>query len=125
MACPLLPRQDRRRVRRLRLAGQDPVSRWIFRSDDRHPVVLERGTVIDRFGDPNGRYLSPAGTPFDDRAIPGDSLDKGYHRYEVVREIPAWMGGIAPAMGFPGGGIQYLSPHSVEDLVLAGYLKEI
>jgi hypothetical protein len=94
-------------------------------SEDRHPVVLERGTVIDRFGDPDGRYLSPAGTPFDDRAIPGDSLDKGYHRYEVVKEIPAWMGGIAPAMGFPGGGIQYLSPHSVEDLVLAGYLKEI
>lgn len=94
-------------------------------SEDRHPVVLERGSVIDRFGDPNGRYLSPAGTPFDDRAIPGDSLDKGYHRYEVVKEIPAWMGGIAPAMGFPGGGIQYLSPHPVEDLVLAGYLKEI
>ena len=93
--------------------------------EDRHPVVLERGTVIDRFGDPDGRYLSPAGTAFDERAIPGDSLDKGYHRYEVVKEIPAWMGGIAPAMGFPGGGIQYLSPHPVEDLVLAGYLKEI
>ncbi|MGH8574516.1 MAG: glycohydrolase toxin TNT-related protein [Gammaproteobacteria bacterium] len=35
------------------------------------------------------------------------------------------MGPAAPAMGQPGGGIQYLSPYQIADLVQAGYLEEI
>lgn len=81
--------------------------------------------VIDRFGGPEGRFLSPDGTPYEQRGLPPYNLDEGYHRYRVERDIPVWMGEAAPAMGQPGGGIQYLSPYQVADLVLAGYLKEI
>lgn len=93
--------------------------------ESRVPVVLEPGTVIDRFGSADGRFLSPAGVPFEARGLPPDNLADGYHQYRVVREIPVWMGPAAPAMGQPGGGLQYLSPYQVADLVQAGYLEEI
>ena len=93
--------------------------------ESRVPAVLEPGTVIDRFGNADGRFLSPAGVPFEARGLPPDNLADGYHQYRVVREIPVWMGPAAPAMGQPGGGLQYLSPYQVADLVQAGYLEEI
>jgi hypothetical protein len=91
----------------------------------RNPVVMTPGQQFDRFGPGFGQYGSPVGTPFPERALPPSSLDAGYHRYEVVKPIPAWEGSIAPAMGQPGGGVQYWLPHSVVDLVNAGYLREI
>ncbi|WP_422742025.1 TNT domain-containing protein [Mycobacterium sp. WMMD1722] len=53
--------------------------------------------------------MSPEGTLFLERGLPFRSLDDGYHRYEVIRELPVWEGRIAPAMGQPGG-IQYYLP---------------
>ncbi|GLZ30680.1 hypothetical protein Lesp02_28690 [Lentzea sp. NBRC 105346] len=91
----------------------------------RRPVVLEPGSTIDRFGPAGGRFLSPPDTSFPERGLPPTNLDDGYHRYVVEKPIPVWMGEIAPAMGQPGGGIQFLSQHAVADLVLAGYLREI
>ncbi|MCQ4119490.1 TNT domain-containing protein [Rhodococcus tibetensis] len=92
---------------------------------DRHPAVLEPGARIDRFGDPNGRFVSPEGVPYHERALPPSNLERGYHRYEVLREIPVWVGQAAPAQGMPGGGLQYLSSHTVEELISGGYLREV
>ncbi|HEU5474959.1 MAG TPA: glycohydrolase toxin TNT-related protein [Actinophytocola sp.] len=93
--------------------------------ESRTPTVMTPGQQFDRFGPGFGQFGSPVGTPFPDRALPPGSLDAGYHRYEVVRPIPVWEGSIAPAMGQPGGGVQYYLPTSIVDLVNAGYLKEI
>ena len=93
--------------------------------EERHPAVIEPGSVIDRFGKADGRFLSPPGTPYDQRGLPPQNLDDGYHQYQVLKPIPVWAGKIAPAMGQPGGGIQYLSPTTVADLVMTGHLKEI
>ncbi|MFC0429495.1 TNT domain-containing protein [Kutzneria buriramensis] len=93
--------------------------------EERHPAVIESGSVIDRFGKADGRFLSPAGTPYEQRGLPPQNLDDGYHQYQVMKDIPVWAGKIAPAMGQPGGGIQYLSPTTVADLILSGHLKEI
>lgn len=91
----------------------------------RAPRVLNPGELFDRFGPGFGGFGSPVGTPFPERALPAHSLDAGYHRYEVVRPIPIWEGSIAPAMGQPGGGIQYYFTRPIVDLVNAGYLREI
>ncbi len=91
---------------------------------DREPVVLSPGQTIDRFGGPNGKFTSPAGVPYPDRALPAISLDAGYHQYEVIKPLPAWQGTIAPQMGEPGGGVQHYLPFSVEALLKEGYLRE-
>ncbi|HEV2346317.1 MAG TPA: TNT domain-containing protein [Actinocrinis sp.] len=92
---------------------------------DREPVVLSPGQTIDRFGGPNGKFTSPAGVPYPDRALPASSLDgASYHQYEVIKPLPAWQGGIAPQMGEPGGGVQHYLPVSVEALIKGGYLRE-
>jgi hypothetical protein len=55
--------------------------------------LLPRGTRLDRFGDSRGRFLSPAYTPVEQRALPpsrlnptGDPPAVEYHVYEVVTE---------------------------------------
>lgn len=92
---------------------------------DRAPVVLPTGQTIDRFGGPNGKFTSPVGTPYPERALPASSLDgPSYHQYEVIKPLPVWQGGIAPQMGEPGGGVQHYLPVSVEALIKGGYLRE-
>jgi hypothetical protein len=109
---------------------------------DRHTETLLPGQRIDRFGPENGRFLSPDGTPFEDRALPPDSLTArpgdpvphGYHRYQVVRPFQVSSGPVAPAFAQPGGGVQhYLDPslyppgadRNVEWLVKNGFLKRV
>ncbi|MEU1982973.1 glycohydrolase toxin TNT-related protein [Nocardia sp. NPDC019395] len=93
---------------------------------DRHPVVLPVGEIIDRFGGPNGRFTSPPGVTYPERALPPTNLEgDSYHQYRVVRPLPVWMGQIAPQMGEIGLGTQHFLPSSVQALVEAGYLEEV
>jgi hypothetical protein len=68
------------------------------------------GNVLDRFGDDGGKYFSPDGTPFEERALPPDSLGKPYLRMRLTGELPAgWrieVAEVAPAFGRDGGGLQ-------------------
>jgi hypothetical protein len=78
---------------------------------DRVPMEMNPGEILDRFGKPDGRYLSPPETPFAERGLPPNSLDGtkpdlGYHQYQVEKPFTADVGYIAPAMGQPGGGLQ-------------------
>jgi hypothetical protein len=104
-------------------------------------LTHEPGDVLDRFGPPDGRYLSPDGTTFAERAIPPRSLDPfapnlGYHRYEVIRRFDAPTGYVAPWFGQPGQGLQVFidgtrfpeagdARVNVEWLLENGYLREI
>jgi hypothetical protein len=83
------------------------------------PVVssatLVEGQIIDRFGSEGGTYLSPEGTPYAARGIPPESLDPfpggepcNYYRYRVVKPFGVNAGPIAPALGQPGFGLQYV-----------------
>ncbi|MGW0251259.1 glycohydrolase toxin TNT-related protein [Nocardia goodfellowii] len=93
---------------------------------DRTPAVLPVGEIIDRFGGPSGRFTSPPGVPFPERALPPTNLDGDqYHQYEVLRPLPVWAGPIAPAMDMPGGGTQHYLPASVQALIDEGYLREV
>jgi hypothetical protein len=83
------------------------------------PVVgsatLIEGQLIDRFGSEGGTYLSPAGTPYSARGIPPESLNPfpggepcNYYRYRVLKSFSVNAGPIAPALGQPGFGLQYV-----------------
>jgi uncharacterized Zn-binding protein involved in type VI secretion len=89
------------------------------------PETLPVGTRIDRFGGDGGKYLSPEGTPFEQRALAPSSLDDPYTVYQVAKPLPVQSGKIAPAFDQPGGGVQYKTGSSVADLVSKGYLVPV
>ncbi|WP_410603922.1 glycohydrolase toxin TNT-related protein [Amycolatopsis sp. lyj-90] len=90
-----------------------------------------KGDVWDRFGDAKfGKNLSPDGVPYAERAIPPTNLGDGYHRYEWIKPWDSNAGAIesskvAPAFGQPGGGIQFQTSRTVQQLIDDGYLREI
>lgn len=92
------------------------------------------GTMIDRYSyqkpdqDPSqckdtGRYFSPAGIPYEQRALPPDQQGGYYTVYKVVKPIPCRMGDIAPWFDAPGGGTQYMTSMTVKDLIDKKYIK--
>jgi len=95
----------------------------------RKPDMLTPGQLVDRYGHPGGNYLAPAGTPFEQRGLPrGYQSGKAYHRYEVVKPYSqVESGSIAPTpqFGSSGGGSQFMTTHSVAELVQMGVLKPI
>jgi hypothetical protein len=88
------------------------------------PEVLEPGTIIDRFGTPEGRVFAAADTPFASRSLPPSHLRAGYRRYRVVRPLPVWSGISAAWFAQPGGGVRYRTVYPAVDLVALGYLEE-
>jgi hypothetical protein len=107
----------------------DPNGRYRFPDNDGfkgppQEVTLAPGTLIDRYGQPGGRFLSPAGTPYEARALPYDRAKMDYYRYEVVKPLAVKAGEIVPWFDQPGGGTQYVTAISVGQLVTDGYLRE-
>ena len=87
--------------------------------------VLQPGTRIDRYGSDFGSVTSPEGIPYEMRAVaPGTDL-KPYSVFEVVEPINVKAGKIAPWFDESGGGIQYLLPDTVDELLDAGILRRI
>ena len=70
-------------------------------------VILEPGTLIDRYGYDGGTFVSPKGTSYTERALPIGTDQKPYTVFEVVKPIEVQAGKIAPWFGEKGGGIQY------------------
>jgi hypothetical protein len=100
--------------------------------------ILQRlhDQTLDRIGHPGGKWLSPEGTPYDERALAPGSLEREYHRYTVDANagLPeGWQieeSVVEPWFGQPGGGIQYklIAPEgeraNVATLILRGFLRE-
>ena len=88
--------------------------------------VLEKGNVIDRYGNEQGYYVSPDGTTYSERSLPFLEGTIPYHRYEVIKPIDnVTIGIVEKAFGQNGGGTQYQLPMNIRGLIKAGYLKEI
>lgn len=85
--------------------------------------TLSPGTVIDRYGGDTGRFFSPAGTPFEARALPAGSGP--LNSFEVLKPFDVQGGIVAPAFGQPGLGVQYASSQTVADLIEAGIIKPV
>ncbi len=107
---------------------------YVWPTPEQHPegchepgeaVVLEEGTVLDRFSTAYGRVFAADGTGFPQRSLPPAQLDSGYRRYRVLRELPVWKAVSAPWFGQPGGGVRYRAMYSAAELVALGYLADI
>ncbi|WP_067781424.1 TNT domain-containing protein [Actinomyces vulturis] len=87
--------------------------------------TLEPGELIDRYGFPGGKHVSPKGVAFEQRALPPDTNLTNYHVYEVVNLFQVEESIVAPWFGQPGGGIQYRLNESVKELLDYNFLREI
>jgi hypothetical protein len=87
--------------------------------------TLSPGTAVDRYGQPAGRFLAPAASPYGGRALPYDQAKMDYYRYEVVKEFTVKAGDAVPWFDQPGGDIQYMTDKPVRQLIIDGYLKEV
>lgn len=68
---------------------------------------MQVGTIIDRYGNPDGTFLSPADTPYEQRALALHSDEAPYHKYMVLEAFEVEAGKILPWFDRIGGGIQY------------------
>ena len=85
---------------------------------------LQPGKRIDRFGDMDGTFVAPEGTPYGARSLPPGSEKKPYGVYEVVEPIDNVLGGRAVSwFDQPGGGPQYQLNMSLQELYDLGYIK--
>jgi filamentous hemagglutinin len=90
------------------------------------------GTTLDRFGSRYGEYLSPAETPFEQRALPPGKQADPYEQYKVLKDFTVVQEKIAPAFDQPGGGTQLRAQipevmngfANINDLIRFGYLKD-
>jgi len=89
------------------------------------PVLLEPGTIIDRFGEPRGRVFHPDGTAYRKRSLPPPGPHLRYRRYAVLRPLPVWRGIVAPWFGQPGGAERFRTVYPADDLVVLGFLRDV
>ncbi|WP_115944974.1 TNT domain-containing protein, partial [Amycolatopsis thermalba] len=103
------------------LPGEPPLT--LFRGKEMRE--LPAGSELDRFGGPNGNLTYAAGTPFEERSLVPEWVNRPYHVYRVQRPIEALAGVAIPWFNQPGGGAAYLLPASIEDLLASGDLIEL
>ncbi|KXT75897.1 TNT domain-containing protein [Streptococcus sp. DD12] len=85
--------------------------------------IIEPGAILDRYGDnDSGRYFSPSGASFGERALPPFMKNKPKITYIVSKPIPNKKGLIAPWFDELGMGIQHFTDMEVGYLVNNGYL---
>jgi hypothetical protein len=99
-------------------------------------MVLQVGTLVDRFGSEYGTYVSAADAPYSQRALPPSNLDTNpsspdypynYHIYRVIKPLTVVGGPIAPWFGQPGLGAQFYTGDTgnVLTLIADGYLQRV
>jgi len=103
------------------LAGDPPTTLYT----DQRLMILTPGTEVDRFGDQMGNTVYAARTRYPHRSLPPDYIDRPYRVYRVRDPLRALTGTAIPWFGQPGGGMAYLLPRSIRDLLHEGALVEI
>jgi hypothetical protein len=103
------------------LPGEPPLS--LLR--DRRVAELPVGAAMDRVGGPGGNFMYEARTPFENRSLPPDWVSRPYHVYRLQRPLRVLTGVAVPWYGQPGGGLAYVLPASVQELIVDGTLVEI
>lgn len=103
------------------LASEPPLT--LFRGKEMREVPA--GSELDRFGGPSGNLTYVAGTPFEERSLVPEWVDRPYHVYRVQRPLDALTGVAIPWFNQPGGGAAYLLPASIEELLASGDLIEL
>lgn len=87
--------------------------------------TLQSGTRIDRYGQPNGSFVAPEGTPITARSLFPGTANKEYNVYEVVSPVNVQSGTSAPWFGEQGGGTQYRFSAPISQLLEDGILRKV
>ncbi|TDV41413.1 TNT domain-containing protein [Actinophytocola oryzae] len=103
------------------LPGEPPLT--LFRG--KRVIELEPGMEIDRFGDGDGNLVYAVGTPFSERSLVPEWIDRPYHVYRVRQPVQVLTGAAIPWFDQPGGGTAFLLPDAVGDMVAHGQLTEV
>ncbi|ACU69517.1 conserved hypothetical protein [Catenulispora acidiphila DSM 44928] len=103
------------------LAGDPPTTLY----SDQRLTILTPGTEVDRFGDQQGNTVYAARTRYPHRSLPPDYIGRPYRVYRVRDPLRALTGTAIPWFGQPGGGMAYLLPRPIRDLLHEGALVEI
>ncbi|MGH3629151.1 MAG: TNT domain-containing protein, partial [Sciscionella sp.] len=88
-------------------------------------TTLPAGAELDRFGTPEGNLTYVAGTPYEQRSLPADWVEREYHRYLLNQDIPVLTGIPVPWFNQPGGGTAYLLPTAIQRLLTEGTISEL
>ncbi|MFU2164970.1 TNT domain-containing protein, partial [Streptococcus pluranimalium] len=88
-------------------------------------MILKPSTRIDRFGSDYGTFTSPEGTPYAQRAVAPGTDSRPYSVFEVLEPLTVKGGEIAPWFDEPGGGMQYMLPDTVDELLDQKILRRI
>ena len=88
--------------------------------------VILPGTRINRIGsNPTGRYFSPEGATFGEKALPPFMKLQPNSDYIVLKEIPIKEGLVAPWFDEPGMGIQYYTYLTIDELEKGNFLLKL
>ena len=88
--------------------------------------VILPGTRINRIGsNPTGRYFSPEGATFGEKALPPFMKLQPNSDYIVLKEIPTKEGLVAPWFDEPGMGIQYYTYLTIDELEKGNFLLKL
>jgi hypothetical protein len=83
----------------------------------RQQVTLPPGTLLDRYGADNGRFLSFAGESYSARSLPYVCAAQPYSLFKVVRPLAVEIGQASPWFDDSGGAIQVQTSKTVGDLL--------
>ena len=91
---------------------------------------MQPGMVIDRYSNATGladrgSFFAPAGTDYAARALPYDRAQMQYAQYRVLKPFDSLSGPAASAFDQAGGGLQFKTSLSTQQLVQQGYLAQI
>jgi len=89
-------------------------------------VTLPKGTLIDRYGKPDGSYVSPFGESYRSRSLKPGSDGTGYNVFRLLEPIDGVRTGtVKPWFGYEGLGTQHRLPETVLDLLMQDKIEVV
>jgi len=120
--------QARTAVNAIKTPGKSLQPYWPAKNGALGKITNEKlspGSIIDRYGHEGGSFVSPAGTPFEMRALPLTTNKGALNTYKVLKPIDVETATIAPAFNQIGLGTQHKLSNSVGNLIKSGHLGRI
>ena len=90
-------------------------------------IILQPGTIVDRYGPLKGKYLAPVDTPLEMRALPYDTDLSQYRKFIILEPLRVESSITAPAFNKIGLGTQYKTKYTLDVLLeknILNILKE-
>jgi hypothetical protein len=89
--------------------------------------TIQPGTILDRYGSPNGRFFGEPGATVSQRGMAPGAEAMPYTKYRVLKPLDTQAGPAAgaPQFGATGGAKQYLAGNSIQWLLDNGFIEVV